>query len=97
MKRYVLYGFASVGIASLVGGIWWLLAQPAEGVYGPSFFISTSIFLLVFAAISLHWMHETAAALLGAAALWLVHYIGGTFFTAPVSYTHLTLPTTPYV
>jgi Na+/H+ antiporter NhaD/arsenite permease-like protein len=25
-------------------------------------------------------MHETAAALLGAAAVWLVHYIGGTFF-----------------
>jgi Na+/H+ antiporter NhaD/arsenite permease-like protein len=80
VKRYVLYGLAVVGIASLVGGIWWLLGQPADGGYGPSFFISTSIFLLVFAAISLRWMHETAAALLGAAAVWLFHYIGGTFF-----------------
>ncbi|MEA1978224.1 MAG: SLC13 family permease [Chloroflexota bacterium] len=82
MKRSVLYGLAVVGIISLVGGIWWLLAQPTEGGFGPAFFISTSIFLLVFAAISLRWMHETAAALLGAAAVWLVHYIGGTYFPA---------------
>ncbi|MBN1135745.1 MAG: ArsB/NhaD family transporter [Anaerolineae bacterium] len=32
------------------------------------------------AAIGFRWMHETAAALLGAVAIWLVHYIGGTFF-----------------
>ncbi|MEE8306752.1 MAG: SLC13 family permease, partial [Gammaproteobacteria bacterium] len=82
MKRYGLYGLAIVGIVGLVGGIWWLLVHPTEGGYGPSFFISISIFLLVFAAISLRWMHETAAALLGAAAVWLVHYIGGTFFPA---------------
>jgi len=80
VKRSVLYSLAVAGILCLVGGIWWLLAQPTEGGFGPSFFISTSIFLLVFAAISLRWMHETAAALLGAAAVWLVHYIGGTFF-----------------
>ncbi|MBW8010472.1 MAG: citrate transporter [Chloroflexi bacterium] len=80
MKRYGLYGLVSVGIVGLIGGIWWLLAHPTEGGFGPSFFISTGIFLLVFAAISLRWMHETAAALLGAAAVWLVHYIGGTFF-----------------
>ena len=82
MKRYVLYGLAIVGIVSLVGAIWWLLANPAVGGYGPSFFISASIFVLVFAAISLRWMHETAAALLGASAVWLVHYIGGSFFPA---------------
>jgi len=82
VKRSVLYGLAVVGMISLVGGIWWLLSQPTEGGYGPAFFISTSIFLLVFAAISLRWMHETAAALLGAAAVWLVHYIGGTYFPA---------------
>ena len=82
MKRSVLYSLAVVGILCIGGGIWWLLAQPSDGGYGPSFFISTSIFLLVFAAISLRWMHETAAALLGAAAVWLVHYIGGTFFPA---------------
>jgi len=82
MKRYGLYGLAIVGITSLVGSIWWLSAQAAEGGYDPSFFISISIFLFVFAAISLRWMHETAAALLGAAAVWLVHYIGGTLFPA---------------
>ena len=82
MKRYVLYGLAIVGIVSLFGTISWLLANPAEGGYGPSFFISASIFVLVFAAISLRWMHETAAALLGASAVWLVHYIGGSFFPA---------------
>ncbi|MGB2896660.1 MAG: SLC13 family permease [Anaerolineales bacterium] len=82
MKRSVLLGLAVVGILCLVGGIWRLLAQPSDGGYGPSFIISISIFLLVFAAISLRWMHETAAALLGAAAVWLVHYIGGTFFPA---------------
>lgn len=82
MKRYQLYGLISLGIISLVVGISWLLAQPAEGGFGPSFFISASIFLLVFAAISLRWMHETAAALLGASAIWLVHYIGGSFFPA---------------
>ncbi|MEA3458150.1 MAG: SLC13 family permease, partial [Candidatus Thermoplasmatota archaeon] len=80
MKRYVLYGLLSVGIAGLIGGIWWLLAHPVETGHGPSFFIATGIFLLVFAAISLRWMHETAAALLGAATVWLVHYIGGAFF-----------------
>jgi len=82
VKRYVLYGLAVVGIAGLVGGIWWLLAQPADSGYHPSFIISSSIFILVFVAISLRWMHETAAALLGAAAIWLVHYIGGAFFPA---------------
>jgi Na+/H+ antiporter NhaD/arsenite permease-like protein len=80
VKRYVLYGLAVVGFVGLVAGIWWLFTQPAEGQFGPSFFISTSIFIFVFAAISLRWMHETAAALLGAAAVWLVHYIGGTLF-----------------
>jgi Na+/H+ antiporter NhaD/arsenite permease-like protein len=82
MKRYKLYVLVIVGIICLIGGIWWLLAQPIEWQYGPSFFISTGIFLLVFVAISLRWMHETAAALLGAAAVWLVHYIGGSFFPA---------------
>lgn len=34
------------------------------------------------AAIGFRWMHETSAALLGAVAVWLVHYIGGTFIPA---------------
>jgi Na+/H+ antiporter NhaD/arsenite permease-like protein len=80
MKRNKLYVLVIVGILSLIGGLWWLLSQPIEWSFGPSFFISASVFLLVFAAISLRWMHETAAALLGTAAVWLIHYIGGTFF-----------------
>jgi Na+/H+ antiporter NhaD/arsenite permease-like protein len=60
--------------------MWWLAATASSTGYGPSFAISTGIFLFVLAAISLRWMHETAAALLGAVAIWLVHYIGGTLF-----------------
>jgi len=82
VKKFVLYGLIGIGIIGLIGGIWWLFAQPAGDGHGPSFFISTGIFLLVFAAISLRWMHETAAALLGAATVWLVHYVGGAFFPA---------------
>jgi Na+/H+ antiporter NhaD/arsenite permease-like protein len=80
MKRYVLYGLGAVGSASLIAGGWWLLTRAPEGEHGLPFFIATGIFILVFAAISLRWMHETAAALLGAVAIWLVHYVGGTFF-----------------
>jgi Na+/H+ antiporter NhaD/arsenite permease-like protein len=41
--------------------------------------ISVLIFLLVFVAITLHWLHETVAALLGAVTVFLVTYIGGRF------------------
>ncbi len=41
--------------------------------------IASFIFILVFAAISFHLLHETAAALLGAVAVFLVTYIGGHF------------------
>ena len=41
--------------------------------------ISVVIFMLVFLAITLHWLHETVAALLGAVAVFLVTYIGGRF------------------
>jgi Na+/H+ antiporter NhaD/arsenite permease-like protein len=80
MKRYVLIVLAVVGILSLIGGLWWLFNQAPDATHGPSFVLSIGIFLFVFAAISLRWMHETAAALLGAVAVWLVHYIVGTFF-----------------
>ena len=73
MKQYGLYGLAVLGPVIFVGDTWWLLTQAAEGEFGHSFFIAAAIFLLVFAAISLRWMHETAAALLGAVAIWLVH------------------------
>ena len=42
--------------------------------------ISTAIFILVFISISFHMLHETAAALLGAAAVFLINYIGGYYF-----------------
>lgn len=35
--------------------------------------------MIVFTLISLRWMHETAAALLGGVAVFLVHYVGGKF------------------
>jgi Na+/H+ antiporter NhaD/arsenite permease-like protein len=41
--------------------------------------ISVLIFLLVFLAITLHWLHETVASLLGAVTVFLVTYIGGRF------------------
>jgi Na+/H+ antiporter NhaD/arsenite permease-like protein len=41
--------------------------------------ISVVIFLFVFIAITLHWLHETVAALLGAVLIFLVTYIGGRF------------------
>jgi len=41
--------------------------------------ISVFIFLLVFIAITLHWLHETVAALLGVVLIFLVTYIGGRF------------------
>ena len=41
--------------------------------------IAVLIFLLVFIAITLHWLHETVAALLGAVTVFLVTYIGGRF------------------
>ena len=44
--------------------------------------IATGIFILVFIAISFRLLHETAAALLGAVAVFLVTYIGGRFYPA---------------
>jgi Na+/H+ antiporter NhaD/arsenite permease-like protein len=48
-----------------------------EPVLGVTALISTGIFVVVFLAISFHWLHETAAALLGASAVLLFSYIGG--------------------
>jgi Na+/H+ antiporter NhaD/arsenite permease-like protein len=79
VKRSALYALGVIGAICLVAGLWWLISIAADEGYGPSFVLSIGIFLLVFAAISLRWMHETAAALLGAVAVWLVHYIGGAF------------------
>lgn len=80
MKRIGRYGLAMVGIVSLLATVCWVLAWASESGFGPAFFISAGIFLLVFVAIIFRWMHETAAALLGAVAVWLVHYISGAVF-----------------
>jgi Na+/H+ antiporter NhaD/arsenite permease-like protein len=82
VRKSILYGLGAVGVACLMLGLWWLLGVATGEGYGPSFIVSIGIFLVLFAAISLRWMHETAAALLGAVAVWLVHYIGGAVFPA---------------
>ncbi len=82
MKKRVLYGLGVLGILCLLTGLWWLLRLASDEGYGASFVLSIGIFLIVFVAISLRWMHETAAALLGAVTVWLVHYVGGALFPA---------------
>ena len=54
-----------------------ILHTASEPVLGLAAVVATGIFLVVFLAISFHFLHETAAALLGAAAVLLVSYIGG--------------------
>jgi len=51
----------------------------ADGPYLLAALVASGIFLLVFIAISFHLLHETAAALLGAAAVLLTTYIWGHF------------------
>ncbi len=82
MKKRVFCGLGVLGILCLLTGLWWLLRLTSDEGYGASFVLSIGIFLIVFVAISLRWMHETAAALLGAVAVWLVHYVGGALFPA---------------
>ena len=55
-----------------------LLELAAEG-WSTAGVISVIIFLLVFLAITLHWLHETVAALIGGVMVFLVTYIGGRF------------------
>jgi Na+/H+ antiporter NhaD/arsenite permease-like protein len=67
-----LYQFASTDSA--------VIEQAAtESSVGIAALIAAGIFLLMFIAISFHLLHETAAALLGAVAIFLVSYIGGYF------------------
>ena len=53
-----------------------------ESTVNSAALIVTGIFILVFIAISFRLLHETAAALLGAVAVFLVTYIGGRFYPA---------------
>lgn len=54
-----------------------VLVPHAVGDLGIAAVISSLVFLLVFIAISFQLLHETAAAMLGAAAILLLTYIGG--------------------
>jgi len=84
VKRYGLYGLGFLGFVNLaltVAG-WRAALLTSRGGYGPAFYASLGIFLIALAGIVVPWMHETAAALAGAVLLWLVHYIGGTFWPA---------------
>jgi Na+/H+ antiporter NhaD/arsenite permease-like protein len=84
VKRYGRWALIILGLTLLIAGFWWLRSGEGSGrdtsaaIAVASAVISTGIFVFVFAAISLRWMHETAAALLGAVAVWLFHYVGGT-------------------
>ena len=83
VKRYGRWALIVLGVGLLIAGFWWLRSAEGSGressaaIAVASAVISTGIFVFVFAAISLRWMHETAAALLGAVAVWLFHYVGG--------------------
>lgn len=82
MKRHALSGLVLLGFVNLtVTTIRWRVAPPgSEGGYGAAFLVSLGVFAIALAAIVVPWVHETAAALLGAVLLWLVHYVGGTFW-----------------
>jgi len=84
MKAVGLAGLVTLGVANLAAtGMGWRAATPAPGgSYGPAFIVSLGIFLAVLIAVALPSIHETAAALLGAVVLWLVSYVGGTFWPA---------------
>jgi Na+/H+ antiporter NhaD/arsenite permease-like protein len=53
--------------------------QASDGSAGIAAIIAASIFVLMFIAISFRLLHETAAALLGVMAIFMVTYIGGYF------------------
>jgi Na+/H+ antiporter NhaD/arsenite permease-like protein len=82
MRQRALTGLAFIGFANLAGVAmaWRLEASTPQGSYGPAFLISLGVFLIVMVAVIMPWIHETAAALLGAVLLWLVSYLGGRFW-----------------
>jgi Na+/H+ antiporter NhaD/arsenite permease-like protein len=84
VKRHGLYGLVLLGFANLtvvaVGSR--ISGAGPVSADGPAFLASLGIFLIALAGIVVPWVHETAAALAGAVLLWLVHYVGGTFWPA---------------
>jgi Na+/H+ antiporter NhaD/arsenite permease-like protein len=69
---FSLYQFAGIESAVFENAM-------SEGSFGIAALVSAGIFILMFIAISFQLLHETAAALLGAVAIFLVTYIGGHF------------------
>jgi Na+/H+ antiporter NhaD/arsenite permease-like protein len=61
---------------------WRASPEGSASAHTPAFFASLAIFLIALVGIVVPWVHETAAALAGAVLLWLVHYVGGTFWPA---------------
>jgi len=84
VRQTRLYGLGFLGFVSLaLTAASWRGILPASGSdYGPAFFASLGIFLIALVGIVVPWMHETTAVLAGAVLLWLVHYVGGTFWPA---------------
>jgi Na+/H+ antiporter NhaD/arsenite permease-like protein len=82
VKRVGLYGLVFLGFANLAAAGWRTFAPASADGSGAAFFVSLGIFLITLAGIIAPWIHETAAALAGAVLLWLVFYVGGTFWPA---------------
>ena len=82
MTRHGSWGVALLAVANLAAvAAGWCAAGPEPAVAGrAAFAVSLGIFLVTLVAIVLPWVHETAAALAGAVSLWLVSYVGGTFW-----------------
>jgi len=84
VKRHGIYGLAFLAVANLAAtAVGWLSGGTESGGAGATaFVVSLGIFLVTLVAIVAPWIHETAAALAGAVLLWLVSYVGGTFWPA---------------
>ncbi len=83
-ERHGTLGLAFLAVAAwAAAGAGWSAAgaEPADAGRG-GVMVSLGIFLVTLVAIVAPWIHETAAALAGAVLLWLVSYVGGTFWPA---------------
>ena len=59
--------------------------------------LAVVVFVVALVALALDWTHRTKIALGGAAAMVVLGALDQDQAVDAVSYTHLTLPTTPYV
>jgi len=84
VRRHAAFGLSFVAVVSLAATAvgWRPGGVPPAGAGDVSFMVSLGVFLVTLVAIVAPWIHETAAALAGAVLLWLVSYVGGTFWPA---------------